>query len=458
MKDSNDDGLSLIEVLIAVVIFSVIALGVAFTVASTLRVADQAQAREQAANLAAQDIDLDRSIDNLFDLYSDNYDTVVNGTTFHVARTASWVTDGTVNQRCGTGGGVLRYKRVNVDVTWDGMTSTTAPVQSDTLIDPGTRINDQTHGTILVSVVGSAGTGTSGVTVTATPSATPNGATALTSAPDPTDPEGCTYILSVTPGNYDVKISRAGYVDVNQSATATVTVGVQAAGAASVGFQFDQSGNLTTSYASNYSGSVLTPSNLPTSFVSTYGTYTATTPVTASGVNLYPFPSGYKVLAGQYVDPATAGGGCAAPDPSQWSAGTALNNTTVLAGNAPSTPVTPGGSAAAAVPMGVFTVKSIAAGVYVTAVQLSGPAASGDPGCAAADASPTTYTYKFPATTSSTKNFALPWGTYKIYTSTLFGILTTRVATANLTTITGSGGTNSSNGGTLTLDPRAVAP
>ncbi len=98
-----------------------------------------------------------------------------------------------------------------------------ATVRTYTVIDPKNRINDPTKGTILVSVLGGSGAGSAGVTVTATPASPANGATALAKAPLPTDAQGCTYILKVTPGNYNVTVSRAGYVDVAQNATSTIT-------------------------------------------------------------------------------------------------------------------------------------------------------------------------------------------------------------------------------------------
>lgn len=449
---SEQYGLTLIEVLISVVIFAIISTGVAYTVIAVLNVTQQSSAREEATNLAAQDIDLDRSIANVFNLLADTYTKTVNGITYTVTRQVEWVTDNSVTAKCGTGGGNLEYKRVNVSVDWPGEKAS-SEVHQDTLINPATRINDGSHGTILVSVINAAGSGTAGVTVSATPDAVPNGATTLTSTPSATDAEGCTYILSVVPGTYDVKITRSGYLDVNQNSSPVSVVSVSAASAASVSYQYDQAGTMTVSYPAATS----IPTNLDTSYISTYGTFTTSTPVSSQA--LYPFPSGYQTIAGNYDDPALPGGGCASPDPAAWLAGTALNGKTVSAGLRPQSqgPLA-GQTAATTVPMGQFTISGITSGsgLYVTAVQVSGNAATGDPGCASSNLS----TYKFAKANAlpSLTSFALPWGTWKIYTGTSPGALTTQIAISKLAVVGNNGGTQSSNGGTITLDPRLVAP
>jgi prepilin-type N-terminal cleavage/methylation domain-containing protein len=441
---TNQVGLSLIEVLIAVVVFAIVATAIAFTVVAVLNVTKESQNREEAANLASQDIDLDRSISNVFNLLNDTYQTTVQGTVFTVQRQVEWVTDSSVTAKCGTGGGNLEYKRVNVAVSWAGQLGTTAPVHADTLLNPATRINNPTYGTILVSVTDGSGNGVSGITVNASPSAIPNGATALTTTPAVTDAEGCTYILTVTPGNYDVTISASGYRDVQQNLTSTDTISVIASTATPAPFQFDKAGTYTV----NYPASTSIPNNLDTSWISTYGIYTTNPPVSSQA--LYPFSSGYQVIAGNYDDPALPNGGCKDVDPGTWAAGTALDGTVVSAGvRQPPVPATsPGGTGTASVVMGTFAISGITSSQYVTAVRVNGDAASGDPECADA-----LVTYTF--VKGSLTNFALPYGTWAIYTGSSLGAKTTRVNISKLSiTGGGHGGTESSQSGTITIDPR----
>ncbi|MCU1508800.1 MAG: prepilin-type N-terminal cleavage/methylation protein [Glaciihabitans sp.] len=446
---SDESGLSLIEVIVAIMVFAIISTAVAYTMTAVLSLTADTQSRAQATSLAAQELDLDRSITDLFDLTDATRNVTVNGTTYHIYRKTQWVSDPTIDQKCGIGGGVLKYKRVNVTVGWDGMRSSTPSVRADTLIDPGTRINDPTRGTILVSVLNAAGTGSAGVTVTATPSAVPNGATALTATPDATDADGCSYILSVVPGNYDVTISKTGYLDTNQSAISARTVGVVAGGAASVGpLQFDRSGRFTLTYASNVSGAPMIAQDLDVSFVSTYPTYTATTPV--SNVNLYPFTGGYNIIAGAYGDSSAPATVCLANDPGAWPAGKGASGADVSAGvRALPAATVPGGTVAANVEMGGVKLNNVAKDSYVTAIQVVGPSKFGDPGCSAG----ALQTYRFGKAPVSNPVVALPYGSWKIFSGGSFGSTSNRVQASDMA-VQGAGGTDSSNGDIAILDPR----
>ncbi|MCU1557992.1 MAG: prepilin-type N-terminal cleavage/methylation protein, partial [Microbacteriaceae bacterium] len=304
--------------------------------------------------------------------------------------------------------------------------------------------------TILVSVITASGSGSAGVTVTATPSAVANGAQAITTTIDPTDAQGCTYILQVVPGNYDVKIVKTGFLDVNQASSSTVTVGVIAGAAASIGLQFDNAGTFGLTYASNYTpGGVTIPTNLTTSFLSTYGTYVTSTPSTP--VKLYPFTAGYQIVAGTYLDPSLPSQGCASVDPSTWLAGPNAAGVAMKAGVRPSAvAAVPGGAApAAAVAMGVARVSGLSSNPYVSAVETSGASNTGDPGCAVSSS------YSLGRVTSGSFLAGLPFGSWTLYTSSTLGGATTPISAANLAVLTG-GSVDSS--GIVTLDPRQVGP
>jgi type II secretory pathway pseudopilin PulG len=449
---SDEAGISLIEIIVALMVFMIIATGVAYSMLAVLRSTADSRNRQQAVNLATQEIDLDRAISNLFQLQDKSVDTTINGTVFHIDRQANWFSNSAVNQNCGAGGGVLQYKQVVVTVTWSGMLSTTSGVKLRTLIDPGTRLNDPSLGTILVSVITAAGTASPGVTVTATPSSTPNGAVNITTPITATDTQGCTYILQVTPGNYDVTVSKAGYLDVNQSATSTTTVGVVASAAASVGFQFDAAASFPLAYAANYTAvpAPQIPTNLETSFLSTYGTFVNTAPV--SPQSLYPFASGYQVVAGGYTDPSSTTAVCSSFDPGAWLAGPNAAGVAMAAGVRPAAAAALPGQTAAAAPvdMGVIGLTGLVVGQYLTAIQTVAPSAIGDPGCG----DPAT-TLTFGQATSSTATLALPYGTWTVYTSSTPTGTKTAVPAGSSTVLNGGsvGAT-----GLITLDPRTVAP
>lgn len=405
----DERGVSLPEILVAMVVFAIISTGLLYSMLGVLSLTRDSRAREVALNLAAEEIDLARGVADLFALQDATREVELNGDQFRIARTTRWVSDPEIDLQCGAGGAPLRYKRVEVEVTWDGMRDAEEGVSTYTVIDPKNRINDPAKGTILVSVLGASGAGSAGVSVTAAPASPANGATALAEAPLPTDAQGCTYILKVTPGTYTVTVSRTGFVDVAQRAAPSITVGVAAGSAASVGFQFDRAASFTAQYAAGVAGPApIIPNNMATTFISSYGAHVST----ASNANLtrtvplHPFPAGYEAVAGAYVPPSESNRGCLAPDPAAW-ASTQSGGSTYIGQRAPAAAAVPGGSTTIDVPMGVFqlTVNSSNRWVRATSVD-SGPG----PGCEL------TMTYLFNQLPTGTSRLALPYGSWEIRT------------------------------------------
>lgn len=409
----DDEGMSLVEVLVAMMIFAVISTGIIFTMLSMLSVTRDSRARQVALNLASEEVDDVRTTGGLFELLDANRSVQVNDTTYHVKRSTRWVTDPGQDLQCGTSGSAagstLRYKRVNVEVTWDNMRSQTVPVRSDTVVSPDSHLNDPTLGTILVSVLSGDGSGRPGVGVEASVSKPSNGAKPLAVLPAPTDAQGCSYILKVVPGNYDLTVRLPGYVDHKQNPTGTLTVGVGAGSSASAGFQYDRAAtvNVKPEYSGDYvpapGETVLLPKDLETSFVSSYGTHLLTDGATTATV--FPFSSGYSVLSGKFVAPSDAGAGCIAVDPARWpivvDAGTTFGPPAV----GPAV-TTPGGTSTTTALMGVLQVSG--SGQYIQA-KTTTPQGD-DPGCAV----PMTYTFKLGENSPSVQTIALPPGSWTI--------------------------------------------
>ena len=441
-----DAGITLIEVLVAMMIFAIIAVGVGYGLVTALYLGHDARSREVAVNLAAQEVDLARTSSNVFTVLTRDTTVVQNGTTFLVHRATDWETTSGADGNCGSGGGQLRYRRVNVTVTWDGMRATTPAVRADSALAPGSRINDPDLGTILVSVLTASGGGAAGVTISAVPGSVPNGAAALTEAPAATDSEGCTYVLKVKPGTYEVSASRPNYIDKDQSATSTATAGVVAGGATSVSFVYDLAGSITADYATNYtSGSTLLPTNLSTTFRSTYQDYAAVNSTNAASqtFQLHPFSAGYEVLAGTYIAATPTTPGCISVDPTAWD--------TPAADGAIGTRVAPvatlpGDSANVDVSMGVLSVTGLG-GQYLRAVSATAPVGTDDPGCGAA------MSFDFgQLPPDATTQIGLPYGSWSLY----FGISSTLpvlpVPDLSLAVLT----RGETSPGVVTLDPRMV--
>lgn len=437
-----ENGFSLIEVLIAMMVFMVLAVGVAFSLLSVLALTNESRARQTATNLAAQEIDLGRSAKDVFTLGDVTRTVPTPVGNFQVTRTSQWVSGAGEDNGCGTGTGVLQYKRIDVTVTWDGMRAGASPVQTNTLLAPRDRINDPALGTIIVSAFTATGSGTAGVSVSAAPTAGVAGNTAVALAGSPTDAQGCSYLLRVVPGTYDVTISRAGYVNQQQVPTTARAAGISVAAgtSAAAGFVFDQAASFAVNYASNASaGSVQFPTNLDTSFISTAGIYVsaATSAVSSRTLQLFPFPSGYAVMAGKYVAPNDTSSGCVSVDPEAWPKDAA----TGLEGVRTQSTTT----AAAGLPMGLLTISG-AAGKFVTAVSADGTGTP-DPDCSVP------MTYKFAALSSAGK-IALPYGSWILYTGTTLGAKTTPVPAATVAVEAPS--LVAASTGIVTLDPRVV--
>jgi len=422
---SDDSGLGIVEVVVAMVLFALIVTGSMYTMLQVLQTTRDSRAQQVAANLAAQDIDLARDYDDLFKLLPTTYTVPLNGDTFTVTRQTEWVNGSGNDVQCGSGGAALSYKRVNVVVTWDNMRNSNPGVRADTVVDPKSRITDPTKGTILVFVRTDGGVGSPGVTVKAAPSATANGAVTPSPSTVTTDASGCAYILKVQPGNYDISLSHTSnkYVDEKQNAAPVKILGVQANATASVGFQYDAGGTVTAQYASNYipTPRPIVPSNMLTTFVNTYGSVKL--PRQASDqFLLHPFTSGYQTLAGDED-------ACKANDPQEW---TAFGATPVAPATEPAG-VKAGLPSPAPVPMGVIRVTGASSGgkKYLRAVSYNSTSA-GTPGCATEQV--LRWTGEIVPNNSGTVDVALPFGYWRLYVDDK--------SNSNSGTLVGTGGTS----------------
>jgi prepilin-type N-terminal cleavage/methylation domain-containing protein len=486
---SSEAGFSLIEVMVALFIFALISTGTAYTVLTVLQLDRDSRARHVAVNLAAQEIDLARDAGDLLTLV----DVVrpaqlVGGNNFYVTVTTAWVSATGTDDACGTTGGTLLTKRINVEVRWDNQRAGSSPVRADTVITPNSHLNSPDRGTILVRVLGVSGAGVSGVGITAVPSSVAHGASGSASAT--TDAQGCAFLPRLTPGNYDVTASAAGHIDSKaQAASPVVTVALVAGYSAGAAFSYDRASTFTLTYAPATivpaptvpeptvpaptvpaptapaptvpAATVYLPRNLHTSFVPADGGVILTELVatgTGTGTNttrerttaLFPFSSGYEVIAGRYVAatstgtaPTTPVVSCLSPDPAAWApvveAGVTLSGTRVKVASGP------GQSDAKAVPMGILTVTGLTSGANLTAESTTAAAATGDPGCAQA----TTYNFGAVPTTST---IALPFGSWTLHSGSTT-VPASAITLASRGVVSASGGSGGS-GATVTLDPR----
>ncbi|MGV8858006.1 type IV pilus modification PilV family protein [Rhodoglobus sp.] len=450
---SSDAGMSLLEVLVAMMIFAIVSLGVLHTLTTVLSVTRDNRSRVVAANLASQEIDLARDAGDVFTLFDDTYTKTLNGDVFTVTRSTQWVSSSNTSASCGTGGGTLQYKRINIAVTWPNMRQGTQPVRFDTLLAPDDRINDPALGTILVSVISGSGGGAAGVQVTATPASPANGAQNLSVSPPATDAQGCSYILKVAPGNYNVKVSRSGYItDAGQITAPTKLTQVVAGTASSVSFNYDKAAKFRVKYISDpVPAKIQIPKDLTTSFSSSYGVHlsSASNANLSRDVDLFPWRSGYIGYAGKYVakpeDTTSTAPYCASPNPVLWPevdvAGTIYRSPTPV-------PVAanPGDTVDLTVPMGLVAVNGLS-GKVLRAISTNPVLGSADPGCT------TSNVLTFDSLASDTTHIALPYGTWQMQKASGSGWTNLGSSEANSPVVGGTAAIP----GIVTVDPR-VAP
>jgi hypothetical protein len=447
----DESGMGIVEILVAMMIFAIVAIGMSFSMISMTRLTADASARETASNLAAAEIDRVAALPDAFDVHDAVTPTqvIVDGITYSVATNTSWVGANGSTGECGIGGGQLQYKRVRVLVTWDNMYLPN-PVRADSALAPSTRINDPTAGTLLVHAFNEPGDGLQGVAVSL---AKTSGGLGVTDPIDPTDVDGCSFVLKAPPGTYNVTLSKAGYIDTAQNLLPIVKSVVVVAGSATpLSAQVDLPHTYTNKFAANSTQSVTLPTNLEI----TYFGAGAAGPFkeAATGTRkLFPWSLGYQAVAG---NPLT----CSAVDPANWT-----ETTTNEAGTrAAAVAASPGGSSNLPVPMGVVDVVIPGTGTrYLQATPKDGTT-GGNPGCDGTDK------LNFPSFIGgSTKTIALPYGEWTLTagsTPTTTTVITTGVTVRDgaidlnstgypLTGVPG-GGTFASN--TLILDPTLVKP
>ncbi len=448
---SSEDGLSLIEVIVAMMIFAMLVVGIGYALINVLQMTRDSQARETAISLASSELDAVRAIGDPLAITDDDYTRTVGSNTYTISRTAKWVDPEGEVATCGTGGSTLKYKSVSVEVSWAGMRTGAGTVKTDTALVPSTRINDPTKGTILVSVIDGAGLGVEGVAFTAVSS---GGSLDTTK----TNSDGCSFIFGVEPGDYTVTLSGSGYIDVNQMTSPSFQSTVEAGSSAKFSFQYDKQGTYQVNYASNDLDAVRPriPNDLTTTFYNASGVYTMNVPTSglAGSVNLYPAKSGYEVVAGSYVPPSESGTACESVDPMSWAPDTTKDPATVGT-RAPTAFTTPGGIAdVTPVPMGIVNVKGNKYKAYLTAVSQTSNPVPGQPVCGIS--TKYTFGYSFSTSSDSTLKIALPFGTWQLYESNMSTTLGSHVGVSDISLVTP--GLMVGTDGTFVLDPRGVTP
>lgn len=295
--DARDDGISLVEVMVAMGVFVAASLSLLAVLSTTVAGTFDNRARVTAAQVAASDIDLARAqaATDYYALAGDAYQKSVGGRTYDVVRTvAATMSSGAPSSCVGTSARQM-YKRVTSTVTSPG--ARMRPVRSDTLVRAPVYDPNSNTGAIGLVVIDRSGNPLSGL-----PAST--GALNRT-----TDSKGCAFFDGLAPGTHTATVTRAGSVMIAGSPTLNRQVSVSKGQITSAVLRVDTAVNLTTN-SSRCCTSPVTSFTLPTGLVSTISSpdrvsptrvdYTPKTVVGGADLTwaAFPAPGGYDAYLG----------------------------------------------------------------------------------------------------------------------------------------------------------------
>lgn len=348
MRTRGQAGLTLLELVVAVSVFALAVGGLVMTIDSGLGLARTNRHRSVAANLAAAELDaLRRTPFTELVLGRVVRTETVDAVTYTVVRDALWVDNDSETGPCDSAGADPKVLRVVVEVSWPDMRGI-PPVRATTIVSPPVGSYDPHSGHLAVAVRDRAAQPLPGVPVTATAGGVHR---LLTTTAD-----GCAFFAFLPPGTYAVTLERTGYVDRQGTTAPTQTVGVHVGETASVAFDFDRAATVEATLEPGAAGASLPP-GVPVSWanpglVPDGVRRGAGTGPTRTLRDLFPYTDGYALWAGGCADADPEGRG--ADDVPFWPG--ALRPAAVA--------VSPGGTAAATVPVAV---------AELTVTDLSGP-------------------------------------------------------------------------------------
>ncbi|HEX4492532.1 MAG TPA: prepilin-type N-terminal cleavage/methylation domain-containing protein [Acidimicrobiia bacterium] len=290
----GEDGLTLLELVVAISCFAIITGGVAATIDSGLTLTRDNRERSVAANLASQEMDTVRSIP-FTSIAPRTVTQNVDGTSYTITRELTWVSRTATNGPCDGANQNPELLRVRVVVTWPNMRGV-APVSSDTTMAPPIGAYSANSGHIAVKVLDGAAAGAFGTSVQIT---------GPTTKSQPTNDDGCAFFAFLTPGTYTVALNTIGYVDRQGLQTPSQTVSVTSGNVSSVQFDYDQASALSLTLAPSAGGTP--PNDLAislgnTSFLPTGVRLYAGTGLTRSIGSLFPAADGYTAWGGSCAD------------------------------------------------------------------------------------------------------------------------------------------------------------
>jgi hypothetical protein len=290
----GEDGLSLLELVVAMSVFALSVLAISATIDSGLTLTRNNRQRSVAANLGSQEMDTVRS-STFTSLTARTVTQVVDGSTYTTDRELTWVSKSATNGPCDGSNASPALLRVRVTVSWSNMRGV-KPIVTDTLLAPPVGAYSTNSGHIAVKVLDASGAGEDGTSVQI------SGPSVQTL---PTNSDGCAFFAFLAAGTYTVSLNTPGYVDRQSATVPTQTVGVTVGNVSSVQFDYDQAATLALTFTASAGGTI--PNNISvtlgnTSFVPSGAKRFAGTGLTRTLTNLFPSSGGYTTWAGTCAD------------------------------------------------------------------------------------------------------------------------------------------------------------
>jgi len=290
----GEEGLTLLELVVALSVFALISGGIAASIDSGLTLTRNNRERSVAANLASQEMDTVRST-TFTALVARTITQVVDGTSFTISRSLTWVSRSATNGPCDGTNTNPELLRIRVMVTWPNMRGV-APTISDTTMAPPVGAYSANSGHIAVKVLDGSAQGQFGTNVQITGPMTQSA---------PTNSDGCAFFAFLTPGTYVVSLNTVGYVTRQSVQNPSQTVGVTVGHVSSVQFDYDQSTTLALTFAPSAGGTP--PNDLAVSLGNTQFVPSGVLVYPGTGLSrsigsLFPASDGYTAWAGSCAD------------------------------------------------------------------------------------------------------------------------------------------------------------
>ncbi len=298
---ASDAGDTLIEVIVSALLVGLIVVGTFSGLDSTNKATALQRSRSQADALAEQDEEQLRSepVTKLSEL-NRTHTVTEGGTTYTITSTSKYIADATATASCTSSSTKADYLQTTSKVTWNALLNSKGelvgkPVEESGIISP------PADSALIVQVQESGTALPNALVVAKGPSP------ATTSYELETSSNGCA-ILAVPPGEYNIYVSKTGYVDPNgyanthedEGGSVTRSVYIPAENTSKLGYNLGLAGTLAVSFTGSTpaEGDSFVAFNTGMTSSRPFGTVGTYSTTVESPKSIFPFTTKYTVYAG----------------------------------------------------------------------------------------------------------------------------------------------------------------